>query len=1156
MAIRVALHHLTTYQYDRPVILEPHVVRLRPAPHCRTPIVSYSLTIHPADHFCNWQQDPYGNYLARLVFQKPANCFQVEVDLIAELTAINPFDFFAEPYAETFPFRYDPVLARELTPYLETAPAGPRLTQLVAEMGRDQIRTVDFLVEMNSRLQQKVRYVIRLEPGIQTCEETLALGSGSCRDTAWLLVQLMRRLGLAARFVSGYLIQLTADVKPLEGPAGPARDFTDLHAWAEVYLPGAGWIGLDQTSGLFCGEGHIPLACSADPINAAPISGVYSFTKKCVDDRVVETFQHSMEVTRIHEDPRVTRPYSEAQWSAINSLGLQIDQRLGGDDVRLTMGGEPTFVAIDNRDALEWNTAALGVDKRTKAGVLLRRLRDRFAPGALLHFGQGKWYPGESLPRWSLGCYWRKDGQPIWNDPTLIAEDNRDYGYGAEDAKAFVSDLARRLEVAATNAQPAHEDLWYYLWRERNLPVNVDPMHARLESSEERARLARVFDQGLGQIVGYALPLKRERQSGQSFWVGGRWFFRREHLYLTPGDSPMGYRLPLDSLPWEPPGQREVIQEQDPWTRPGPLPAKGDLSQRYFHIRQPARSEAIEVGLREPVVRTALCVEARGGRLFVFMPPQDSAEDYLDLVAAVEATARALIMPVQIEGYPPPQDARLQTCKITPDPGVIEVNVQPAGDWNELVANTTALYEEAGQARLAAEKFMLDGRHVGTGGGNHLVLGGSSPADSPLLRRPDLLRSLLGYWHNHPSLSYLFSGLFVGPTSQAPRVDEARNDSLYELEIAFRQLEREKHCPPWLVDRLFRHLLIDATGNTHRAEFCIDKLFSPDSTSGRLGLLEFRAFEMPPHPRMNLVQQLLVRALVSWFWRQPYNRRLVRWGTELHDRFMLPHFIGQDFRDVLEELARADMTLDETWFAPHFEFRFPLVGTLVRQGVTLELRQAVEPWHVLGEEGAPGGTARFVDSSVERLQVKVRGWINPRLMLTCNGRRVPLQPTGVNGEYVAGVRFRAWQPPSCLHPTLGIDAPLIFDLYDTWLQRSLGGCTYQVAHPGGLSHDRLPVNANEAEGRRGTRFFQHGHSPATFAVYPETQNPECPWTLDLRQSGLAPATTITPPPGDQQANWASLPRMKAAHEDRGSGIDEPAAAPSRRGSFHFRVPTS
>jgi len=1105
MGIRVALNHKTDYRYDRLVALSPQVVRLRPAPHCRTTISAYSLKIEPRGHFINWQQDPQNCYLARIVFPEPVDHFTVEVDLVAEIAVINPFDFFLEPYADKIPFTYETELARELTPYLAPERAGPNLRDFLDRIDRPPTRSVEFLVQLNQQVQRAIKYVIRLEPGIQSVEETLTLKSGSCRDSAWLLVQILRHLGLAARFTSGYLIQLKPDVKPIDGPEGPAQDFTDLHAWTEVYMPGAGWIGLDPTSGLFAGEGHIPLATAPEPTSAAPITG-------SVGECQVE-FRHHMSISRIHEDPRVTLPYTDEQWDRIEALGLQVDREITAGDIRLTMGGEPTLVSIDDMDGAEWNVAAIGDNKRKLSERLIQRLQRRFAPGGLLHYGQGKWYPGEPVPRWALSCYWRKDGVPLWQDPSLIARTDVRSCFGPLDAQRFAETLATRLGVDTGYTNPAFEDPLYYLQRERQLPINVDPIENHLEDAGERERVRRVFERGLNQPVGYVLPLRRGFDKSGPKWQTGLWMLRGQHLYLIPGDSPVGLRLPIASLPWV--DVPESFYSVDPMAIQTPLPEPRRVSLADPVLQRNGRTtRERKPELGEPaqwVVRTALCVEPRDGRLHVFMPPVSSTEDYVDLLAAIEDTAEHLKTSVIIEGYTPPPDHRLNRLSVTPDPGVIEVNVHPAHHWRELVEITTGLYDDARQCRLGTEKFMLDGRHTGTGGGNHFALGGATPADCPFLRRPDLLRSMLAYWLNHPSLSYLFSGMFIGPTSQAPRIDEARSDSLYELEIAFSQIPEPgwSYTPPWLVDRIFRHILVDLTGNTHRSEFCIDKLYSPDSSTGRLGLLEMRGFEMPPHARMSLAQQLLVRACVAWFWREPYRQAPIDWGTQLHDRFMLPYVVAADFEQVLSDLRRGGYPFEREWFAPHFEFRYPVFGRVNYHGIAIELRQATEPWYVLGEEPSGGSTARFVDSSVERLQVKVEGLTSDRYIVSCNGRRVPLQSTGVRGEWVAGVRYRAWQPPACLHPTIAVHTPLVFDLHDTWWGRSIGGCTYHVGHPGGRNYETFPVNANEAEARRSARFFPFGHTPGPMPIPPHEPNPQFPTTLDLRRTTEPPKASST-----------------------------------------------
>lgn len=1145
MAIRVAIQHKTTYRYDRPVSLSPHIFRLRPAVHSRTPIEGYSLKISPKNHFINWQQDPFGNYQARVVFPEKATELSVEVEVIANMVVINPFDFFVEEYAEKFPFAYPESQLKQLDPYLEITEDGPLLQAWMQSVDRSPKPIVDFLVYINQRLNKDINYTVRMEVGVQSCETTLSTRWGSCRDSAWLLVQVLRHLGFAARFVSGYLVQLTADVKSLDGPSGPEADFTDLHAWTEVYIPGAGWIGMDPTSGLFAGEGHIPLACTPDYAHAAPVVGATDFCNV--------TFEFDNKVTRIHEDPRVTKPYTDQQWAEMDSLGYLVDKELEEGDVRLTMGGEPTFVSIDDMESEQWNTAADGKEKRALSHELIFRLRDHFGPGGMLHYGMGKWYPGEPLPRWQYGLFWRKDGHPVWKNMDLVAREATGKKYTEEDAALFGRELAKHLAISTENVQPVFEDIFYFLWSEGKVPVNINPLTVNLKDSTERRTLAQLLDKGLDKPAGYVIPLKWNYDSNS--WQSCIWLMNREQIFVIPGNSPIGLRLPLDALP-------AVAKDKQPQKVERSLfeevPELGDFNQtisdRYDTVtehmdppkpemppsdkpetEQDKKKKAEEkkknpeddtpetvMEFEVPVIKTSLCVEVREGIIYIFFPPCDYLEHYLDLLSSVEATAEKLHMPVRIEGYEPPRDNRFVRLVVSPDPGVIEVNIHPAKSWGELKHIIDTLYEQARLSRLGTEKFMLDGRHTGTGGGNHITIGGAIPEDSPLLRRPDVLRSLITYWQHHPALSYLFSGTFIGPTSQAPRMDEGREERLYEMEIAFSQVPETGFIPFYLVDRIFRHLLTDITGNTHRAEFCIDKLYSPDSSSGRLGILEFRAFDMPPHKQMSLVQMLLIRTLLAWFWKQPYKHDLIRWGTELHDKFMLPHFVKEDMREVMEDLNNAGYPFKLSWFDPFFEFRFPHYGSTQVKGMDMEIRMGIEPWHVLGEEMSSSGTARFVDSSLERVQVKLSNFTEGRYILLCNGCRVPLKYTGTKGEYVCGIRYRAWQPASALHPTIGIDTPLTFDIVDTWNRRSVGGCTYHVVHPGGRGYDVFPVNSYEAESRRVSRFNDFGHTPDVlttiqneflgekhyitpdrepFAIDPPEAeiNKEYPSTLDIRQ---------------------------------------------------------
>jgi uncharacterized protein (DUF2126 family)/transglutaminase-like putative cysteine protease len=1068
MGIQVALNHRTLYRYEKAISLGPQVIQLRPALHCRTPILSYSLEVTPSEHVLNWQLDPHNNRLARLLFSGKTNEFLVEMNLVADLSPYNPFAFFLEPGVEEYPFAYAPGLAKDLEPYQSMDPPGPLLHAFLECFVGRKSGTISLLLDLNRNVRDEVGYVRRLEPGLQTCEETLGKRSGSCRDSAWVLVQCLRNLGIAARFVSGYLIQLQSS-DPASG--GPEADSADLHAWAEAFLPGAGWIGMDPTSGLLAGEGHIPLVCAPTASQAAPIRGT--------SEAANVEFSYSMAIRRLNDPRRASKPFTDQDWMRIRQVAHRVDEELRAQDVRLTMGGEPTYVGIDDPESPQWNIDAEGSMKRTRGLTLIQDLREGMASGGLLHYGQGKWYPGEAVPRWSLSCYWRVDGIPVWEDIGLIAREDRAYGFGAADALGFIEALTRRLRVSSENLLPAYN------------PDN--------ESTEP---------------VGYILPLRRRQPKGELSWSSQLWFSRPERLLLSVGDSPIGFRIPTEYIPWVAPDEINYDFDAVPFEQWVKLPAHPARRMELF-TTTPAPDPLPSVlrssdAVRE-LIRPSLCVDAREGRLHVFLPYAPKLADYLDLVSAVEDTCQFLKVPVWVEGYTPAPDPRLRSFSVTPDPGVLEVNLPPASNWNELERVNTLLDTEAHRNRLTAEKFAYDGSRIATGGGSHIVIGGATLLDSPFLRRPDLLRSMVAFWQGHPSLSYMFSGTYVGPTSQYPRVDEARTDALYELEIAFRNLP-SGDCSPSIIDGLFRHLLVDATGNSHRAEFCVDKLYPPEGLGLQLGLLELRAFEMAPHVRMNLLQMLLVRALVSMFWKTPFEGSLVRWNTALHDRFMLPEFIRHDLREVLARLRLSGYNFEDEWFDSHLEFRFPKIGSIAADGVELELRHALEPWNVLAEETHSGRTVRSVDSSMERMQVKVSGFtMGSRYVVACNGRRVPLQLIGEPGAALAGVRFRARRLSASLHPTVPVHAPLVFHLVDCLNGCSIGQCTYHVESPGGRSYASPPVNAAEADDRRMERFQVAALTRSPVAAPEEEVNPLFPMTLDLRRPPRRPNTQIETP---------------------------------------------
>jgi uncharacterized protein (DUF2126 family)/transglutaminase-like putative cysteine protease len=1058
--VRVLVQHRSRYVYPTPTLLGPQVIRLRPSDHARARVESYRLDIAP-EHRVHWQRDPHGNRVARVTFKsgQRVEALEIVVELAVDLRPVNPFDFFIDARAKETPFAYPDGMAGELAAFLDTGDPAYRLGRRAIELlGKlpAKMDTVGLLVEVSSLVKQHVAYVIRDEAGVWTPEDTLVNGRGSCRDSAALLVALLRARGIAARFVSGYLVQLADEGMIPDEPKGVDRDVVDLHAWCEAYLPGAGWIGLDGTSGLFAGEGHIPLACTASPATAAPLDGT--------SEHAASHVEFATKIGRLGHEPRPTAPYTDDVWHDLLAAGDRADAALAAAGLLVTVGGEPTFCARDGVDAKEWQSDALGPDKWRRGRALADTLRDRLAPGGVVLHRPGKHYPGESLPRWALDVIGRAGGA-LWEHRELAHDATVDA------AHRFGAHLAGVLGVAA-ELHPAFEDPWEVLRAEAALPPAIDPRHAGLDDPEERRRLARVMDRGVGGVVGWVMPLARG-----ATWQTERWEFRREHLFLIPGDSAIGLRLPLVSL-----GPRAQVEWAD-----APQ-AEDPRQQRVESPAGGARPEARSA-------RTALCIEPRDGTLWCFVPPLPSFADFCDLVRAIDRTRGELGIDISVEGYPPPPSPEARKFAVTPDPGVLEVNIPPTATSRQAAELHDTVFEAALACGLSAERYLLDGRAAGSGGGNHLTIGAPTPLGSPWLLRPDLIASLVTFAQHHPSLSYLFSGLFVGPTSQAPRLDEARHDSLYELEVALPKLhDRAQPPPPWQVDALLRHLLVDIAGSTHRAEISIDKLYDPGSSYGRQGLVELRAFEMPPHPRMAAAQVVLARALVAAFAEKPYRHSLVRWGQELHDRFMLPHFLWRDFEDVL-----AATGLPAAAYEPFVELRCPLAGALAVGDARVEVRNALEPWHVLGEEATQSGTARYVDSSVERVELRAIGLDPERYVVAVNGIAIPLRAVAGRDTRIGGVRFRAWCPPHALQPHLGIHHPLQIAIVDTWAQRGVAGGAYHVWHPEGRAFDAPPLTRVEAAARRSQRFTVEGPPPWPAKLRRAPEHRDQPYTLDLRR---------------------------------------------------------
>jgi uncharacterized protein (DUF2126 family)/transglutaminase-like putative cysteine protease len=1033
----IQLTHITEYQYDKKIQIFPQYLRLTPSNHCKLPIDSFQLDISPQEHFIHQQQDVFGNQITRVAFKKASDFFKITVNLKVHWLNLNPFDFLIDQYAENYPFDYANNIQPYLTHYLIQAEPSETIKQWLIQYSPNTKNTIDFCCEVNKTLYQEIQYITREDPGVQSVSTTLETKQGSCRDTAWALCELLRAYGFASRFVSGYLLQLNKKTN--------SNTDSELHAWTEIFIPGAGWIGLDPTSGLLTGQQHIPLCGAPHPNDAAPISGKVQACHA--------TMKHKIVIDALETAESRANKTSTTVWKKIHALGLMVDDSLATHHVNLTMGAEPTYLAEDNCHAPEWQTEAWGTDKACRGWTLLQNLGQRFSPKGLCFTSQGKTYPGEAIPRWAYHYYWRKDGENLWNLPS-----QPHHQYDLNTAFTFLKTLAKTLKLPENAIQTAYSDFEYEAWRQE---------YTRKKNT-------------VHSMAAYVLPLHWNNQ--KMGWITCQWKSMEKHIFLIPGESAAGYRLPLDRLISYSDPRFELSPEKSLFEKDKPLPSSEQLSKMIearYHCT-PSNDTILKHTLR-----TAVCIECKGNELYLFIPPLSQLESFIDLIKSIEYTSKKTKISVLLNGYCPPIDNRLNYFSVTPDPGVLEINIHPSKTWQEIVEKNRIIEEEAKKCHLTTTKTMPNGRIIASGGGNHITLGGETPNESPFLQRPDLLQSLISFWQHHPSLSYFFSGLFVGPTSQAPRIDEARHDSLYEIELAFQQLSSKKNKPYWEIDRLFRHLLTDMTGNQHRAEFCIDKLFCPDSESGRQGLLELRAFEMAPTPQETLLQILLVRALLITFWQEPYQQPLIRWGTQLHDRFFLPHFLWADLADILNILKKQGYPFELEWFQTFYDFRFPLLGNLYAHNICLELRVALEPWHVIGT--GCQNTSRTVDSSLERIQVKITGLIPQQHQICCNGIVLPLHCTGMQGEYIAAVRFKARKNPITTHPNIPLHTPLQFDIIERQHQRAIASCHYH-------SH-----NMNDVEIAISDHFEIISPSAKLVTPIEATVDPEFPFTLDLRK---------------------------------------------------------
>jgi uncharacterized protein (DUF2126 family)/transglutaminase-like putative cysteine protease len=1089
---RIAITHRIDRAFSKTIELATHWLRLRPAPETHARITAYSLQLDPEPHFVNWLRDPFENHIVRLDLPEPLPYLNLAVEILAELEPKNPFDFLIEPFAANHPFEYTAQLKKELAPYLAGGEPSARVRAFLDTLTPDEpVATVQRLTDTAASLLETLPgffpAAISSWQAAPDLDALLSEGTGSAWDVAWLYTLSLRKLGLAARFTCGYRV-LLAD-------APEHSDSVSLHAWTQAYVPGAGWLGIDPSSGLFTDETYLPLSSGPEPSRTVPLVGA---RVTCEETRV-----ESLRVRRLEPaEPRW--PYTETQWTDICALGARVQQDLQDRRVFLSTGMNLSFVATGS-GAPEWHTASLGPEKLRAAELLLEKLLQRTAAGAVTHVAQGEWYAGEGLPRWKLVGLARSDGQPICRGGVP------QNGYANElVASDFAHALARALGVAPGYVLAAHEDPLHSLWRGQISAERV-PSPAELNDAASRRALAEQLSAASGKVVGYVLPLAWDHVAGR--FRSGSWRFRRSGLHLIPGDSPIGYRLPLDSLVEDPEGVRESQLERSPFEERGELPD--------FHsaVRARLAGQVPQTSTREPSPpRTAVCVQARAGKLYVFLPPFSHAEQYLEVVAAVEAAAEASEQPAIIEGYEPPEDFRLRRYVLEPDPGVLRVELPEAYTFPVQLDLLQTCFDEAHQLGLGMQRMTPDGVIVSSGGGGRLSLGGLRPEYSPFLRRPELLAGLIAYFQRHPSLSYLFAGRMIGPSGPAPRPDEGRDAALYELSIALSHIPQGEISAIWRGDRMLRHLLTDPSGQIKHAELRMDHLYAPERDSKRLGRVLIHAFELAPHPHIASLHTLLVHGLIGLFARAADSGELTRWGSALHDRFMLPHVLTEDLRAIISELQAAGYPFQLEWFEPLIALRFPELGSVLIGSIGLGLQTALEPWPLLAEEVTTGGVARFIDAANERLQVKLTGLTPGRYVLSCNGQGVPLQPTATHGEYVAGVRYKIANPPSTLHPTIAPVGALVFDVIDTWTGRAIGGCTYLPPRPQlwgavgiPLSDAQWPSVGDEAApprvvpaaltslaplGKSG-RFLPYGSGLGPMATPPRYNDPHCPYLLDL-----------------------------------------------------------